>query len=154
LAINRYCTSVTSRSILDERNRLIASVPFFFGSNSGATLGDMSESSDPWQEYRKRRNLALFAFLGYMPVVFMFAVVTMRLFHSETPAYVAAFSWMAFYAFTSLRFQSFRCPRCHKWFFIRWWPPPPPWPKRCVHCGLPKYAPVSPEHTDVRFQKP
>jgi len=25
----------------------------------------MSESADPWREYRKRRNLALFAFFGY-----------------------------------------------------------------------------------------
>jgi hypothetical protein len=99
-------------------------------------------SADPWQEYRKRRNLALFAFLGYTPVVFVIAMVTIRLFHTTIPAFVAAFSWMAFYAFTGVRFQTFRCPRCHKWFFIRWWPPPSPLARRCVHCGLPKYADV------------
>src|SRR5258708_34450184 len=101
----------------------------------------MAESADPWQEYRKRRSLALFAFLGYVPIVFGFAVVTMRLFHTTTPAFIAGFSWMAFYAFAGIRFQTFRCPRCRKWFFIRWWPPPPPTflAQRCVHCGLPKY---------------
>jgi hypothetical protein len=63
---------------------------------STATLNSryMSESVDPWQEYRKRRNLALFAFLGYTPVVFVIAVVTMRLFHTTTPAFIAAGSWM------------------------------------------------------------
>ena len=35
----------------------------------------MSESVEPWQDYRRRRNLALFAFLGYVPFVFMIAVV-------------------------------------------------------------------------------
>lgn len=56
----------------------------------------MSESADPWREYRKRRNLTLFAFFGYVPVVFAFGFVTVRLFHTTAPFYVAAFSWMAF----------------------------------------------------------
>jgi len=73
----------------------------------------MSESADPWREYRKRRNLALFAFFGYVPVVFVFAVATIRLFHTTTPAFIAAFSWMAFYAFAGIRFQFLRCPGCH-----------------------------------------
>ena len=99
----------------------------------------MSDSPDPWQEYRKRRNLALLAFLGYTPVVFVFAVVTIRLFHSETPAYVAAFSWMALYAVAGIRFQMFRCPSCGRRFFVKWWYHNI-FAGRCVHCGLPKYA--------------
>jgi len=27
--------------------------------------------TDAWQEHRKRRNLALVAFFGYMPIVFL-----------------------------------------------------------------------------------
>src|SRR5579871_6368631 len=103
----------------------------------------MSESPDPWHEYRKRRNLVLFAFLGFTPVVFVIALVTTRLFHTSIRAFVAAFSWMAIYAVAGTRFQTFRYPRCQKWFFIRWWPPPRPSAQRCVHCGLPKYATVS-----------
>ncbi|MFY9791997.1 MAG: hypothetical protein WAJ99_12480 [Candidatus Sulfotelmatobacter sp.] len=57
----------------------------------------MNEHSDPWQDYRKRRNLVLFAFLGYTPALFVFAVVTIRLFHTTMLAFIAAFSWMIFY---------------------------------------------------------
>jgi Zn ribbon nucleic-acid-binding protein len=109
----------------------------------------MIDSIDPWQEYRKRRNLVLFAFLGYMPVVFLIGVVAIRLFHTTTPFYVTAFGWMAFYAVAGFRFQTFKCPRCRKWFFIRWWPPPNLFVQRCVHCGLHKYASVSGQNLDM-----
>ena len=109
----------------------------------------MSDSVDPWRVYRRRRNLLLFAFFASMPVVFVIAVVTVRLFHTTIPAFVAGFSWMAFYAVAGIRFQTFRCPRCGKLFFIRLWPPPSPFVQRCAHCGLPKYAPASGRHVDM-----
>jgi hypothetical protein len=108
----------------------------------------MSGLVDPWREYRKRRNLALFAFLGYMPVVFLIGVVAIRLFQTTVPFYVAAFSWMIFYAVASLRCSSFRCPRCGKWFFAKWWYHNG-FARRCVHCGLPKYASLASEHIDA-----
>ena len=112
----------------------------------------MSESADPWQEYRKRRKLALFAFLGYMPVVFVIALVSIRLFHTTIPAFVAALSWMVFYAVASMRCSSFRCPRCQKWFFAKWWYHNG-FARRCVHCGLPKYAPpISETHRVPHLQ--
>ena len=102
----------------------------------------MSPLVDPWQEYRKRRNLALFAFFGYMPIIFLVGMVSVHLFHMDTPFYVAAFSWMVLYAIAGFRWASFPCPRCHQGFFFRWWPPPPPisFVQRCLHCDLPKYA--------------
>jgi hypothetical protein len=112
----------------------------------------MNASVDPWKEYRKRRNLVLFAFLGYTPIVFVIGVVTIRLFHTSMPFYVAAFSWMIFYAVASLRCTSFRCPRCGKWFFAKWWYHNG-FARRCVHCGLPKYAPLTSEHIDAALQK-
>ena len=57
----------------------------------------MSQPSGAWQEYRKRRNLFLFAFVGYVPIVFLVVVVTIGLFHSDKPAFAAAFAWMAFF---------------------------------------------------------
>jgi len=57
----------------------------------------MSESVDSWQEYRRRRNLALFAFLGYVPFVFVIAVAAQRLMHSTTPGFVVALGWMIFF---------------------------------------------------------
>jgi hypothetical protein len=108
----------------------------------------MSEPVDPWREYRKRRNLAIFAFSGYVPIVFVIATITTRVFHTTTPAFIAAFSWMIFYAVASVRTASFKCPRCDQWFFAKWWYRNS-FARRCVHCGLPKYAPVTSEHTNA-----
>lgn len=99
----------------------------------------MSESFEPWQDYRRRRNLALFAFLGYVPFVFVIALVAERLFHSLTPGRVVALGWMIFFVVAGIRYESFRCPRCRKLFFAKWWYHNS-FARQCVHCGLPKYA--------------
>lgn len=99
----------------------------------------MNDFGDSWQEYRRRRNLLLFAFFGYVPIVSIVAVVTIRAPGRTTPAFVAAFTWMAFYAVAGIRFQTFMCPRCSKWFFAKCWYHNM-FVQRCVHCGLPKYA--------------
>jgi hypothetical protein len=54
--------------------------------------------TNSWARYRKRRNIALFAFIGYVPIVFCVALLSIRLFHTFTPAFVAAFAWMLFFA--------------------------------------------------------
>ena len=99
----------------------------------------MADYTESWQEYRKRRKLLLFAFLAYMPVVALIGFVTTWLFKSTTPVFVAAFSWMAFYLVAGIRFQRFKCPRCGKWLFAKWWYHNM-FARRCVHCALPKYA--------------
>lgn len=99
----------------------------------------MSESINPWQEYRRRRNLALFAVLGYVPLVIVFAMASERLFHSTTPFFVVAIGWAIFFVVAGIRCETFRCPRCGKWFFAKWWYHNA-FARRCVHCGLPKYA--------------
>ena len=58
----------------------------------------MNEHSDPLAGLPQTlRNLVLFAFLGYTPALFVFAVVTIRLFHTTMLAFIAAFSWTIFY---------------------------------------------------------
>ncbi len=98
---------------------------------------------DPWGEYRKRRNVALFAFIGYVPIVFAIALLSIRLFSTFTPAFVVAFAWMAFVLIASNLVARFRCPRCGKPFFAQWWYYNS-FARRCVHCGLRKYADPSP----------
>lgn len=95
--------------------------------------------ASPWDDYRRRRNLAWVAFLGYVPVVFMVAVLSMRLFSTFTPAFVVAIAWMVFFAIAGNLALRFPCPRCGKWFFAKWWYHNS-FARRCVHCGLPKYA--------------
>ena len=83
----------------------------------------------------------MFAFLGYVPAVGLIAVLTtwVLVFKSSTPAFVAACCWMAFYLVAGIRFQTFKCPRCGKWFFAKWWYHNV-FAGRCVQCGLRKYA--------------
>ena len=101
----------------------------------------MDEHADPWREYRKRRNLALFAFIAYLPVVFMTAWVSDRLIHTSGPAIVVMFGWLIFGAVANVRCQRFECPRCGKFFFIKYgWYEGRNHP-HCVHCGLAKYTP-------------
>ena len=92
----------------------------------------MCAPTDPWQEYRRRRNLVLYAFLGYVPCVSVIALLAQFLFHNLTLGFVAAIAWMTFFAVAAIRHTSFRCPRCGKWLFAKWWYHNP-FARRCVH---------------------
>jgi len=91
---------------------------------------------NPWDEYRRRRNLAWFAFLGYVPVCFTVGMLSMRVFSTFTPAFVVAIAWMVFFVIAGNLALRFPCPRCGKWFFAKWWYHNN-FARRCVHCGLP-----------------
>ncbi len=101
---------------------------------------------DPWVKYRRRRKLYLFAFIGYLPAVFVTAEVAEPLIHFPGAPIVVMVGWMIFIAVTDVRHAKFRCPRCGGLFFLRYgryaryYDAP-----RCVHCGLPKYAPPVPD---------
>jgi hypothetical protein len=99
----------------------------------------MTDYAELWQEYRRRRNLLLFAFVGYIPAVALTEILTTWMFKTATPPFVVAFSWMAFYAVAGIRLQRFKCPRCSRLFFAKWWYHNM-FARGCVHCGLPKYA--------------
>ena len=53
---------------------------------SYARLVAMNPSNDTWSEYRKWRNISLFALVGYVPIVFGAGVLSMRLFNTFAPA--------------------------------------------------------------------
>jgi hypothetical protein len=93
---------------------------------------------NPWDEYRRRRKLAWFAFLGYVPVCFVVAVLSMRFFSTFTPAFVVAIAWMIFFVVAENLALRFPCPRCGKWFFAKWWYHNN-FARMCVHCGLSKW---------------
>lgn len=104
----------------------------------------MAAPADCWQAYRKRRNLVWFAFLGYVPVCLLVAFVSFKLFSTLKPAFVVAFAWMGFYVVAGNLFLRFPCPRCGKPFFAKWWYYNG-FARRCVHCGLRKYAQIGAE---------
>src|ERR1700745_1068184 len=92
-----------------------------------------------WNEYKRRRNLFLLAFVGYLPVVSTLGSLSVRVFHTQSLFPIVAFSWMGFIAVAGLRFNFWPCPRCGKWFAATCWYKNP-FARRCVHCGLPKYS--------------
>jgi predicted RNA-binding Zn-ribbon protein involved in translation (DUF1610 family) len=63
----------------------------------------------------------------------------MWLFSTFTPAFVVAIGWMVFFVVAGNLVVRFPCPRCGKWFFAKWWYRNS-FARRCVHCGLPKWA--------------
>jgi len=92
-----------------------------------------------WIEYRRRRKLFAFVFIGYMPVVSAAAFIEGRIFHTQIFAFTLAFGWMAFFLMSGIRLNTWPCPRCGEWFFATWWYNNP-FARRCVHCKLPKYS--------------
>ena len=108
----------------------------------------MSAYVEQWQDYRRRKTLLLFAVVGLVPAGVAFILVTLLLFadkpHTDTPAEIFGFCWMAFYASASMRFWNFRCPRCGKNFFIRrrfaFFSDFRMFAQKCVNCDLPKYS--------------
>ena len=92
-----------------------------------------------WQDYKRRRNLLAFAFIGYVPITGIFAYLTTQFLHTQAAIPAFAGCWMAFFAFAGIRFQLFRCPRCGKRFFLKSLYKNP-LTSRCLHCGLRKYS--------------
>src|SRR5262245_26733337 len=92
-----------------------------------------------WNEYRRRRKLFAFVFIGYMPAVGAVAFLESWIFHRQSFAFVLAFGWMAAFLVSGIRLNTWRCPRCGKWFFATW-SYNNPFARRCVHCKLPKYS--------------
>ena len=102
-------------------------------------LESMDEYEVHWRDLKRRRNQLLFAFIGYVPITFVFAVLAEKLFHSDKPAFVFAISWMLLFAIAGVRHNLFPCPRCGKWFFSIWLYHNG-FARRCVHCKLPLYS--------------
>jgi hypothetical protein len=100
--------------------------------------------SDPWREYRRRRNLSLFAALGFLPFTFLLIKATVWLFGTATPAFVVGFGWAVFAAIAGNWFIRFKCPRCGNPFFAdsKWWGYNT-MVRKCLHCKLPLNAPVA-----------
>jgi hypothetical protein len=99
----------------------------------------MSDYQQEWQQYRKNRNQFWLVVVSYLPVVSIVAFISTRLFHTPIPGFVVALFWMGLFAFTGIRVQMWRCPRCGEWFSGTWWYNLGFLARRCVHCGLRKY---------------
>ena len=104
-----------------------------------ATAPELTSYRDAWVGYRRRSRIFWLLFLGYVPVVLVVGYVSFWLFGTFTPAFVAAVLYMVAMAVAGNYGGAWRCPRCHRPFFAKWWFYNS-FARSCVHCGLPKWA--------------
>ena len=104
---------------------------------------DESSYRAQWLEYRRRNILFWTVWLTYIPGVLLIGVPLSRMFHSNNVVFVVAVIWMVAFVITGNYRSFWKCPRCHKPFFHKWWYHNT-FARKCVHCKLPKYAGFDP----------
>jgi hypothetical protein len=72
----------------------------------------MPDHEEDWVKYKKRKNQALFALFGYIPVCFAVNLLTVRLFHTDKPARFLAYFRMVMFIVVGHRLIVLPCPRC------------------------------------------
>lgn len=93
-----------------------------------------------WRAYRRRNRLAWLLLIGYVPVLWLVALVAgTGEGRGDFIFGVTAIIWAAVWIVTSFRLGRFRCPRCKQDFFHKW-PRQNGFARRCLHCGLRKWA--------------
>lgn len=104
---------------------------------------DQGPYAPAWREYRSLARLSWVLFLGYIPGVGLIWFLIGASFGYSTIGDVARtvvlITWMVAALVVSNRAARFRCPRCGKKFFSRTFSHNS-FARRCVHCGLPKWA--------------
>lgn len=104
---------------------------------------DQARYATAWRRYKVLRILFCFLGIGWFPFVFGIVILSDHWNLGSTRNYTAMVAWFLVFIWViaacvvgSMRIR-WPCPRCGKSFrgFFR-----PLLPKRCVHCGLPRWA--------------
>ncbi len=101
-----------------------------------------------WRPYRWWRRILWTMLLGFLPAVWLFERVAFALSLGETAVVTFAFLWVASTFLCLVPRSEFRCPRCgerfHFWTMRGAFGLPfdvsNVWSRRCLHCGLRRYA--------------
>ena len=102
-----------------------------------------------WRDYRRRVRRVYWSGLGGFFLLFLLMLLAWALvqglgvlsLRQVIPVlfYVFGFSWLAAFAISLIRLADWRCPRCGNSFFARGFGRNP-LARRCLHCGLAKWA--------------
>ena len=109
---------------------------------SGCEMRTDSDYSRSWHDLRRREFLYWFFVLSYVPGILL-VIVLLNAFEPHLPEHLGVYFsiiWLAGFAWTGLYRQSFRCPRCHHYFFRRLGFADP-YARTCLNCNLTCWAP-------------
>jgi hypothetical protein len=118
---------------------------------TGAALQDERPYSAAWRRYRRWSRAFWLVFVLYLPAL-GFGGRALGWTHGDGGAiFFAASVWMLAFLVIGYRKSNFQCPRCGELFFHRFdgrlwrrdWQHNP-FARRCMHCGLPKWASANP----------
>ena len=98
--------------------------------------------TEDWRRYKKARNTLWLVFLSYLPGVPLVAWGVSKVVRRESSELwvPVALVWMAALVLATLRVYRWRCPKCEKSFSGPYFGNKGFLARKCVHCGLPKYA--------------
>ena len=108
--------------------------------------------SAAWRHYRLWSWAFWIGFVSYLPgLAFVSRALGWTRDGNSTAIFLTAFVWMLAWAAIGYQKSNFRCPRCGELFFNKFDNRPwrmawqhNPFARRCVHCGLPKWAAQDP----------
>jgi hypothetical protein len=108
--------------------------------------------SAAWRRYRLWSWAFWIVFVSYLPAMASLNRVLRPMRDSGNVIFFAALLWMVAFAVIGYQKSNFECPRCGELFFRkfddrRWrrdWLHNP-FARRCMHCGLPKWAARDPD---------
>jgi len=95
--------------------------------------------TDQWAKLRKSERLASWTFWTYVPGTALLGIPLSKAVGSDWPFSIIGISWFLAVFVTNRIAFGFNCPRCEKPFFYTWWFYNG-FAKKCVHCGLAKWA--------------
>jgi len=103
--------------------------------------------SAAWRRYRRWSRAFWIVFVLYLPTLDVVSRALGWTRGDGTAIFFAAFVWMIALAVIGYQKSNFRCPRCSELFFHKFDDRPwrrvwqhNPFARRCMHCGLPKWA--------------
>jgi Zn ribbon nucleic-acid-binding protein len=87
------------------------------------------------REYQKRNLIFWGLFLGYVPGVLLIGIPLGRLLNFKEATGLIALAWMLSAVIAGIWRVRWKCPRCQKGFYTRWWYYHT-FATKCVNCGF------------------
>src|ERR1700730_5261358 len=100
----------------------------------------VSAYQERWQTYRRRRNLFFLLLATYIPCILLSRTAVEHGIGDSGVWYFFVMAWSTAAMMAGIWTNVLVCPRCGKLFFWGSWPHRGFLQRRCVHCGLSKFA--------------